>query len=200
MHRSLVPLSLFGKDYHRVLGVDRNAGKDEIKIAYRDLAKQYHPDINKSPGAANKFKAVSEAFEVLTDDAKRAVAEAEGHGSQPPSRRGGAKASASERAANAARREQSRALLRTLSWFEILVHPRVLFILAPAIFFLSLVASPPSLNRRDPEPEVLAWFNSESKRWETPAPWDEYFRSQKPDVTLVARNKVHAFTPSTRER
>jgi molecular chaperone DnaJ len=59
------------KDYYATLGVDKNASKDEIKAAYRKLAKQYHPDLNKSPDAPKKFEEVQEAYEVLYDDEKR---------------------------------------------------------------------------------------------------------------------------------
>ncbi len=60
------------KDYYSILGVDKNASADEIKSAYRRLAKKYHPDLNKTPEAAEKFKDVNEAYEVLGDDKKRA--------------------------------------------------------------------------------------------------------------------------------
>lgn len=60
------------KDYYSILGVDKNASADEIKSAYRRLAKKYHPDLNKAPDAAEKFKEINEAYEVLGDDKKRA--------------------------------------------------------------------------------------------------------------------------------
>ncbi|MDW7977855.1 MAG: DnaJ domain-containing protein [Candidatus Caldarchaeum sp.] len=60
-----------GKDYYEILGVPRNATKEEIKRAYRKLALQYHPDRNKSPEAEEKFKEISEAYAVLVDDEKR---------------------------------------------------------------------------------------------------------------------------------
>ena len=59
------------RDYYDVLGVPRGVSKDEIKGAYRKLALQYHPDRNKDPGAAEKFKEISEAYAVLSDDEKR---------------------------------------------------------------------------------------------------------------------------------
>ncbi len=59
------------KNYYDILGIDKNASQDEIKSAYRKLAKQYHPDVNKSPGAETKFKEVSEAYDVLSDPDKK---------------------------------------------------------------------------------------------------------------------------------
>ena len=59
------------RDYYDVLGVSRGSTKDQIKDAYRKLALQYHPDRNKSPDAEEKFKQISEAYAVLSDDQKR---------------------------------------------------------------------------------------------------------------------------------
>ena len=59
------------RDYYEVLGVPKNATKDQIKDAYRTLALQYHPDRNKSPEAEEKFKEISEAYAVLSDEQKR---------------------------------------------------------------------------------------------------------------------------------
>jgi curved DNA-binding protein len=59
------------QDYYEALGVSRDAGEDEIRQAYRRLARQYHPDVNREPGAEDRFKQISEAYDVLRDPEKR---------------------------------------------------------------------------------------------------------------------------------
>jgi curved DNA-binding protein len=61
------------KDYYKILGVERGASQDDIKRAYRKLARTYHPDVNKEAGAEAKFKDAGEAYEVLKDPEKRAA-------------------------------------------------------------------------------------------------------------------------------
>jgi curved DNA-binding protein len=65
-------MSVASEDYYEALGVPREASAEEIRRAYRSLARQYHPDINKEPGAEDRFKEISEAYEVLRDPDKRA--------------------------------------------------------------------------------------------------------------------------------
>lgn len=67
------------RDYYEVLGVNRNADKDEVKRAFRKLARQYHPDVSKEADAEKKFKEINEAYEVLSDDNKRARYDRFGH-------------------------------------------------------------------------------------------------------------------------
>src|SRR5215831_2781333 len=61
------------KDYYSILGVDRKASADDIKRAYRKLARKYHPDVSKEANAEEKFKEVAEAYETLKDPEKRAA-------------------------------------------------------------------------------------------------------------------------------
>ena len=67
------------RDYYDVLGLSKTATDDEIKSNYRKLAKKYHPDINKEPGAEEKFKEVQEAYDVLSDSKKRQTYDQFGH-------------------------------------------------------------------------------------------------------------------------
>ena len=67
------------RDYYEILAVDRTATDDDLKRAYRKLAMQYHPDRNREPDAEERFKEISEAYEVLSDDRKRATYDRYGH-------------------------------------------------------------------------------------------------------------------------
>ncbi|WP_018111685.1 DnaJ C-terminal domain-containing protein [Thermus igniterrae] len=72
------------KDYYAILGVPRNATQEEIKRAYKRLARQYHPDVNKSPGAEERFKEINEAYAVLSDPEKRKIYDTYGTTTPPP--------------------------------------------------------------------------------------------------------------------
>ncbi len=62
----------YDKDYYEILGLEGTASTDDVKKAYRHLAKKYHPDVNKSASSEEIFKLISEAYEILSDPGKRA--------------------------------------------------------------------------------------------------------------------------------
>jgi len=67
------------RDYYEVLGVSKNATIEEIKKAYRTLARKHHPDVDKSPGASERFKEINEAYQVLSDPQKKSAYDQYGH-------------------------------------------------------------------------------------------------------------------------
>src|ERR1700749_680269 len=67
------------RDYYEVLGVSREASETEIKKAFRGLARELHPDVNREPDAEDKFKEAAEAYEVLSDAERRRTYDAYGH-------------------------------------------------------------------------------------------------------------------------
>jgi len=94
------------KDYYAALGVAKNASQEEIQRAYRKLARKYHPDVNKTPDAEEKFKDIGEAYEVLKDPDKRAKydrygvawkAAQQGGGTPPPGYEDAGSTSAAQR-------------------------------------------------------------------------------------------------------
>lgn len=79
------------RDYYEILGVDKNATEDDIKKAYRKMARKYHPDLHKDdPTAADKFKEVNEAYQTLSDAEKRAQYDQFGHDAYEQAQKGGA--------------------------------------------------------------------------------------------------------------
>jgi len=72
------------KDYYEILGVSKNASADQLKKAYRNLARKHHPDVDKSQGAETKFKEINEAYQVLSDTQKKSAYDQFGHAAFEP--------------------------------------------------------------------------------------------------------------------
>ena len=77
------------RDYYSVLGIPRSAGPDEIKRAFRQLAREHHPDVNQDPKAAERFKEINEAYQVLSDPERRAYYDRTGRTDSTPRDAGG---------------------------------------------------------------------------------------------------------------
>ena len=78
------------RDLYEILGVSKTASQDEIKAAHRKLVKKYHPDLNKEPGAEEKFKEVQNAYDILSDEKKRQLYDQYGYAGIDPNAAGGA--------------------------------------------------------------------------------------------------------------
>lgn len=72
------------RDYYEILGVNKSASADQIKRAYRTQARKHHPDVDKSPGAEEKFKEINEAYQVLSDSQKKSAYDQFGHAAFEP--------------------------------------------------------------------------------------------------------------------
>jgi len=78
------------RDFYEVLGVSRDAAPEEIKSAYRKMARKYHPDVNHAEDANERFKEINDAYEILSDTQKRAAYDRYGHDAFDPTRNAGA--------------------------------------------------------------------------------------------------------------
>ena len=91
-----------GRDYYAILGVSRDAGADDVKKAYRKMALKFHPDKNKAEDAEERFKEIAEAYEVLSDQDKRATYDQYGEEGLRPGGGGGGGESRSRRSSTTA--------------------------------------------------------------------------------------------------
>lgn len=183
----------FTQDHYRVLGVAADASHATIREAYLRLVKKHHPDVSRGAQSADKFKAVASAWEVMGDKSKRAMYD-EKMGDPAFRQRSEQRRSAQSAGGRNPRpggggygRTQMPPILRA---FEFATHPRVLMIGIPLAFAGYMIFG----DRDTQQPisiKVDAWHNPSTKRWETPAPWNEEFRKHRHLVKKVDRSIVH---------
>ena len=179
-------------DPFKVLGVSNRATDTEIKEAYWKLAKEWHPDVNKSSYAVEKFKLISAAYDLLrTSEKKLSYLKVNYDSSDSIEKSEKTRVTNTWRGAEEAAKYKGG--YRKLLIFERIVHPYTLMILIPlgAITYMGLSS------RRKNEEDVVstdhvsAWYNPVSARFETPQPWNEQFRKSGGVLKKVDRRLVH---------
>lgn len=182
------------KDMYKVLQIPRTASLEEVKERYRELALTLHPDRTTDAHAVERFKAVSEAYRVLSDSGQRRILDEYLDGKRFTGERLRADESFMDRLAGVERprrrpgeRRSSGGAARAFRFLEIALSPRVLTI-GTGLALMSYIALGP---RDDPLEAgnsmlVPAWFNHKTKRWETPAPWN-------PDYHQAPRKPQHRY-------
>jgi hypothetical protein len=206
------------------LGVPREASADELRRAFTRLAKEHHPDVNAGPAAAARFQSVMEAFEVLREPRARLAYDARRRGGVTGD--GGydaaamrARSAAFERARESARAAAAdaeasaragggpagaRGFSTAMAMLERALRPRSLAggaLVCGAVWWLMEAVGGAGVDDaaygRDGGARVPAWWNAESARWETPAPWSPRFRAH--ETRMVPRHLVHAARPPVAE-
>eukprot|EP00596_Hydrurales_sp_CCMP1899_P005993 CAMPEP_0119043816 /NCGR_PEP_ID=MMETSP1177-20130426/26133_1 /TAXON_ID=2985 /ORGANISM="Ochromonas sp, Strain CCMP1899" /LENGTH=208 /DNA_ID=CAMNT_0007012771 /DNA_START=108 /DNA_END=734 /DNA_ORIENTATION=+ len=200
-------------DHFKVLEIDEKSSSEDIKKAYRRLAKLYHPDADKETASVDRFRLISASYEILKDERSREDYLSLKNGNewekQKNVRYNDVK-SDFERAANKQRAKDVNHFMYTV---ERIMHPKTLFILLPAGIFSYWFLSSyiPSLFKKEPVMDdgsvaatiskarkfkeidkVEAWKNPRTNQWESPAPWDPDYKTylassglQKVDRNLV---------------
>jgi curved DNA-binding protein CbpA len=170
-------------DHYRVLQVEDTATPEQIKTAFHAAAKRMHPDVNPSPSASEQFQLINRAYEVIGNVDERRIYDNErwnreitGRDLRNPHHDPGS----------------ARMGRRTAHIFETIFHPRLLLLGLP-IAFCAFMMFGGSKQRVAEDIKVNAWFNPDSKRWETPAPWCDAFTHHA--VQQVSREKVHQSKP-----
>jgi hypothetical protein len=197
-------------DHFAVLGVSETATAEDIKAAYFRLAKEYHPDANKAPGAAERFRLIAASYEVLKDNEKRANYLMEKNGvatGEEWLRRDGRRrnnysdVSGDFNRASEKMKAEHRMKFKFMGMFERLIHPRTLFVLVPTGVFTYWVLTSTFAaikvdysSAKPTAPTVAAWKNAKTNRWEEPAPWDPDYKAYIATTPLqqVDRTIVHA--------
>ena len=177
-------------DHYSVLGLKDNATGEEIKAAYFKLAKAYHPDANKNPGAAERFRLIAASYEVLKNEDTRAKYLLERNGVAMDAEWNRARRTnytdvrgdfdrASEKM-----KANNRTAFKLMGLFESFIHPRTLFVLVPTGMFTYWVFSSAFKDSSNSHQgglvkggaTVAAWMNAKTNRWEEPAPWDPEYK------------------------
>jgi curved DNA-binding protein CbpA len=179
---------------YNTLGVEKTASHDEIKAAFRKLSKETHPDVAATTGAADRFKEISHAASILTNPKKRKLYDESVEKMFRSSPYANMKGRTSSSSSSSNQYQRSGAMASLLRPRNFILGPIALFATVSAVQY---VIGPSSDSEKyhgqnaQQTPLVQAWLNPETKRYETPAPWDPVYRRLKPELEDVPRDQVH---------
>lgn len=201
-------------NYFKVLDLDENCRSEDVKKSYFSLAKKWHPDVNKSEEAAARFKLISDAYTELKDDSKRAVHRNRITYNTQVFENGNISVDKSiythiyKKNREKAYQDSSKRSFSRISFFR--PSLLMLFPLVGVVGYLTVesIGNKPKVESSHFSKSakgsntVEAWFNPRSKRWETPAPWDDAYRRATKNLPnqQVDREKVHLSSRSTAAR
>lgn len=181
------------KTHYDTLGVGKEATQEEIKKVFRKLSMETHPDLNKGNNNVERFKQVSEAYNILGNDKSRKFYDFE----QSSNFFGSIKSDASSSTiynsgSHNHGRKPEHGMHRVM---ETVLRPRNFFLLtfgvcsymAVSTFFTAKPVYSDGTNDK-----VEAWMNPKTKQWETPAPWDPVYQEMQPTLQFVHRSQVKA--------
>mmetsp|Transcript_15794 Transcript_15794/g.23747 ORF Transcript_15794/g.23747 Transcript_15794/m.23747 type:complete len:201 (-) Transcript_15794:175-777(-) len=193
-------------NFFKVLNVSRDATNKQVKDAYFKLAQAYHPDKNPAPDASERFKLINEAYNTLKDESSRRLYESSLGGTRSNGYRTTNTQSRQQYQYRRPHRYQkghsyasSTGGIQHQPVNDSILMVLVLFGIGGFVLSVSMMTN---TTRRAPhsvfqENVVEAWFNPNSKRWETPAPWDPLYIANKSSMKRIHRNIVHRRNPSS---
>eukprot|EP01138_Halocafeteria_seosinensis_P011241 gb/GECG01011483.1/.p1 GENE.gb/GECG01011483.1/~~gb/GECG01011483.1/.p1 ORF type:complete len:248 (+),score=30.30 gb/GECG01011483.1/:1-744(+) len=189
------------------LGVSSQASLEEVKQAFRTLAKQWHPDLNRESGAAQKFKEINEAYHIL-----------EQHHRGMGRHRLGVDFAAEDPDYEERLRRRAEFFDQAYRWHthdrdgtsqreRMEERAKLVMIIVPLLTIALWIASRAEQSlprttgsRKHYEAYVDAWYNPKTRRWETPSPWDPTFRENRHTLTKVPAEEVQFVPPPISQR
>ena len=181
--------NMLASSHYETLGVPRTASMDEIKAAFRKLSKETHPDVAGHMADADRFKEISHAASILTNQRKKQAYDMTLQ--RPLGHFGGAAAGGGPRVA---RPQGPRPTNGFQEFMQTVFRPRNMILGSIAVY--ATVTTARYVLQLNPTPvathkeRVQAWKNPQTGEWEQPAPWDHTYRRLKPHLTLVPRDQV----------
>lgn len=182
------------KTHYETLGVKKDASQDDIKQAFRKLSLETHPDVGGKTANAERFKQISQAANILSNNKKRAIYDRELMIKSTSSFERSAFRKQNHPHPRYGSRHSGTAEPPLQQFFQNIIRPRTFVLGTFAIFATAYASSNLFGNKKERLQEgsslVKAWLNPKTGQWEQPAPWDPDYQNLRPTLKLVPREEV----------